>query len=171
VWSYNRGERMKEKLPFILIMLTAGVCAQADGLDDRLLACSKIVDDPERLACFDSLVDGNDAVESPAPAASQPEAEVVAVPAATDDLGAETLRNRERVEEEINVTATVTSCSERSDGRYVFHFDNGQVWRQSKNERLHFRDCNFNVTITKDFFGYKMQRDGEKRRIRIKRVK
>lgn len=161
---------MKEKILFVLL-LTAGWCAQAEGLDDRLLACSKVVNDAKRLACFDNLVVDNVATapkETPAPG---PEADVPAVQPAPDDLGAETLPGGERVEEELNVAATVTRCSERSDGRKLFYFDNGQVWRQSKNERLHFRDCNFNVTITKDFFGYKMQRDGEKRSIRIKRVK
>ena len=53
----------------------------------------------------------------------------------------------------------------------VTFFSNGQVWKQSKNDRVHFRDCNFDVTITKDFFGYKMQQEGENRRIRIKRLK
>lgn len=162
---------MKVKLPCILLLLTAGMCAQAQSLDDRVLACSKVGDDLKRLACFDSLVPDDEPTPPRAPRAHEPEADVPAVPAASEDLGAETLRNKERVEEELSVAATVTRCSERSDGRYVFYFSNGQVWRQSKKERLHFSDCDFNVTITKDFFGYKLQREGEKRRIRIKRVK
>ena len=162
---------MKEKMLYVPMLLAAALYAQAEGLDDRLLACSRVVNDAKRLACFDNLVVENTAAAPQANAAQEPEAGAPAVQAAPDDLGAETLPDRERVEEILNVAATVTRCSERSDGRMLFYFGNGQVWRQSKNERLHFRDCNFNVTITKDFFGYKMQRDGEKRSIRIKRVK
>ena len=163
---------MKERLFFVLVLLAASTCVQAGGLDDRVRECSTIGDDAKRLACFDSLVVEKAAAAPEAPAAPRSPVEVAAVPVAPEDLGAETLRHKDRAaEEEINVSATITSCTERADGRYVFYFSNGQVWRQSKDDRVHFRDCNFNVTITKDFFGYKMQQDGEKRRIRIKRLK
>lgn len=155
-----------------IALLIVSTSAYADGLGDRVRECSAIENDTARLACFDGL-DLTEAPPKPA-APVAPVAEVAAVPAATESLGAETLRHKDRAtgeEEDTGVSATVTRCTERSDGRYVFYFGNGQVWRQSKDDRVHFRDCNFDVTITKDFFGYKMQQDGEKRRIRIKRLK
>ena len=45
------------------------------------------------------------------------------------------------------------------------------MWKQANDKRLYFRDCQFDVTITKDFFGYKMQQVGEKKRVRIKRMR
>jgi len=38
-----------------------------------------------------------------------------------------------------------------------------------KHNKLRFKDCNFDVTIMQDAFGYKMQIDGREKRIRISR--
>lgn len=89
-----------------------------------------------------------------------------------DDLGSETLPRGSRDEaEELEVRATVSRCEKDYRNKYRFYFDNGQVWKQTSDTRLNFRECNFDVTITKDFFGYKMKVDGDKRKIRISRVK
>lgn len=189
---------MKAKILFISILLITANVVRADDLSDRMRACNAIESDAERLACFDGLltskapvapvepvepvvpVESVTPVEAVVPAAAapaaspEPAADVAAPPPATESLGAETLRHKEREaedKEEVRATATVTRCGESAEGRYLFYFSNGQVWKQSKQERLHFRDCNFDVTITKDFFGYKMQQVGEKRRIRIRRLK
>ncbi len=93
-------------------------------------------------------------------------------PPVPENLGAEALPDKpgEDAEPE-RFSATVTRCGESVDGRYLFYFENGQIWKQAKDNRLYFRDCQFDVTITKDFFGYKMQQAGEKKRIRIRRVR
>lgn len=165
---------MKIKGLVILMLLAVSAVAQAGSLADGVRECSTIENDAARLTCFDGLMVEEGATVTQAPDAPEPVVDVAAAPTAADTIGAETLRRKDRAaeaEEEISVSTTLTRCTERSDGRYVFYFSNGQVWRQSKNDRVRFRDCNFDVTITKDFFGYKMQEDGEKRRIRIKRVK
>ena len=89
-----------------------------------------------------------------------------------DDLGSETLPPAARGNiEKLEVRARVAQCEKDVWKKYLFHFDNGQVWKQTSDKKLYFRDCDFYVTITKDFFGYKMQVDGEKGRIRISRLK
>lgn len=89
-----------------------------------------------------------------------------------DDLAAETSPKATRKEDgELLVRAKVTRCDKDARKKYYFVFENGQVWKQTSDKRLHYRACEFEVTITKDFFGYKMQPDGEKGRIRIARVK
>ena len=62
----------------------------------------------------------------------------------------------------------VRSCGQLSDDRWYFVFDNEQLWKQSGAGRYRFRECDFDVTITKDFFGYKMKIDGGKT-LRVKR--
>ena len=178
---------MKTKILVLLILLTTTTVVQADDLSDRVSECGAIENDAARLTCFDGLVTSKAPV-SPKPsvapvvpvapnppAATETVADVASPPPAPESLGVETMRQKDRpteAREEIKVSATVTRCSESVDkGRYFFYFSNGQVWKQSKNDRVHFGDCSFDVTITKDFFGYKMQEVGEKRRIRIKRVK
>lgn len=165
---------MMTKTTVLLILLTTTTVVQADDLSDRVHDCGAIESDATRLACFDGLVTSKAPVEPTPPAATAPVAEVASPPPAPANLGAETLRHKDRAaeaEDEIKVSATVTRCGESAEGRYLFYFSNGQVWKQSKADRVHFRDCNFDVTITKDYFGYKMQQVGEKRRIRIKRLK
>jgi hypothetical protein len=136
--------------------------------EDALQACSAIDDASARLACFD------EAVGRSAPAAKTPATVPAEKPARNtlDDLGDETLPGAGRAkDEELAVRAKVVRCEKDVRRKYVFFFENGQVWRQSSDKGVYFKDCNFDVTISKDFFGYKMQRDGDKGRIRIARVK
>ncbi|MBT8090786.1 MAG: type VI secretion protein [Gammaproteobacteria bacterium] len=152
-----------------MLFLGAPLLSHAEAASpDTLRACSAIDDASARLACYD------EAVGRPAPAAST----IATPPAETraektlDDLGAETLPGASRAEDEaIAVRATVTGCKKDARKKYMFFFENGQVWRQSSDKRVYFKDCNFDVTISKDFFGYKMQKDGDKGRIRISRIK
>ena len=65
----------------------------------------------------------------------------------------------------------VVECKKDSANKYYFYFDNGQVWKQRANARIPPGKCDFNVTITEDTFGYKMQIEGETKKIRIGRVR
>jgi len=56
----------------------------------------------------------------------------------------------------------------RSIVHFDCYFDNEQLWKQSGAGRYRFSECDFDVTITKDFFGYKMKIDGGKT-LRVKR--
>jgi len=138
-----------------------------DVFPDELRRCSSIDDASARLACYDGLASRE------APAQVQPGASSKPTPdQALDDLGSETLRrDNDEKDEKLAVRASVISCRKDAFDRYLFYFENGQVWKQSSDKRLYLKDCLFDVTITKDFFGYKMLRDGEKRPLRISRVK
>ena len=118
-----------------------------------------------RLACFDDLgtrlFGEEQAIQEPAP-------ESVAEPEATslpEDLGGPAFDKTKGKQ----YRGVITSCRESHDGRLFFFFDNGQVWQQVKFDKLRFKNCNFNVTVLKDAFGYKMQIDGQEKRIRISR--
>ena len=116
----------------------------------------------------------------PAVVPAEEKVPAMAAPAATDapatepaplddEVGKEALGRDE--EEELVVHGTVVRCVEDLTSKYLFYFDNGQVWKQKDNKEVRWRECAFDVTITKDFFGYKMNRVGETRTIRIGRVK
>lgn len=125
-----------------------------------------------------------DAVE-PAPDAAADVVEAVSEPATAsgtavaatpneqqlESLGAEQLGRQEREKDEVEVQVRVVRCRKDDFDQYLFYLENGQVWKQKSDRRLFYDDCDFDVTITKDFFGYKMLPDGEKRRIRISRVR
>jgi hypothetical protein len=120
--------------------------------------------------------------EKPPPAAVPVEDKVPAmtVPAATetpvtepapldDEVGKEALGRDE--DKELVVRGTVVRCVEDATSKYLFYFDNGQIWKQKDNTKIRWQECAFDVTITKDVFGYKMVPDGETRKVRIGRVK
>lgn len=99
------------------------------------------------------------------PSESQPEKSL-------DDIDAETRPGAySKKVEELTVRGTVTQCGKDAYKKYLFYFENGQVWKQVGSKRLYFKECSFGVTITQDIFGYKMQPDGKKGQIRISRIK
>lgn len=152
-----------------LVFLITPPLSHADTVSmDALRVCSAIDDVSARLACYD------EAVGRPVPATETVAIRPAEKPAGKtlDDLGAEILPGGSRAEnEELAVRATVTHCKKDARKKYLFFFENGQVWRQLSDKRVYFKDCNFDVTISKDVFGYKMQRDGDKGRIRISRLR
>lgn len=118
--------------------------------------------------------------EPPAVVPAEEKMPAMAAPAATkapatepapldDEIGKEALGRDD--EEELVVHGTVVRCVEDATSKYLFYFDNGQIWKQKDNTKIRWKECAFDVTITKDFFGYRMVPVGETRKVRIGRVK
>lgn len=163
--------------------LLAALMAGADGsIANELQRCSSIEDTSARLACYDGL-SGPQSVAPIAPSAAVDSlpVELSAVEASGAEQSAdepladpspETVRgDTDDKYETVTIQGTIKKCRQDANKKYYFYFENGQVWKQSDRKRLNFKECDFNVTITKDFFGSKMQQEGEDRRIRITRVK
>lgn len=172
----------------VLIGVDMGAALGAGQAPHDAEECRSIRDDADRLACYDRANSATPAaaampdaapVQAPTaavPAASDPVAPPEAAPEPigdivelSDDIGREALDGKTGGQESITVRGRVVSCRKDLGGKYVFNFDNGQVWRQKDNLRLRWHECSFDVTITEDFFGYKMQPDGEDRKVRIGR--
>jgi len=158
-------------------------------------ACGSIENDAARLACYDVALGPKQApaAEGAAPDSAQPVAIQAQEPSAdedapaaapdpaaepepvtepgtlSDEVGSETVKDVKI--ERLSVRGQLTRCQKDQRGRYVFYFDNGQVWQQRGKVYVRWKDCAFGVTITKDFFGYVMVRDGDKHKIRIARIK
>ena len=148
----------------ILVVTPAMSFATADTISAGLTACARETDDAKRLACFDALADGT---PSDAPAGSAP----TATPPLTAEVG---LPGPEEADEEPPevYAAHVSSCKKSAaNNRWYFEFDNGQVWRQTNSGRLAFRDCDFDVTLRRDVFGFKIEIPGEDRTIRVTRIR
>ena len=61
----------------------------------------------------------------------------------------------------------VRSCRQNWDGLWIFVLEDGQAWIQRGRKRYRFKECDFDVVIKKDFFGYTMDlEDGRSVRIR-----
>lgn len=149
-------------LSALSIVIPSSLFAEETVLEG-LQSCATLDDAALRLACYDKLGEQRDKEQDVA-------VDTPAIP--PDDLGAGSLRRDDKEEtEELAVVAKVNRCSKNSRKKFLFYLEGGQVWKQLSDRRLPFKECEFNVTISKDFFGYKMQVEGEKSRFRVSRVR
>ena len=49
--------------------------------------------------------------------------------------------------------------------------ENGQVWKQSNYRQLAFKNCDFDIEISKGTFGYQMYIPSKDRSVRVARVR
>jgi len=149
--------------------------AQSQDLGKAISSCASITENDARLTCFDAL--GAMMGEVPiAEATNPPVAETAAVVVAatatplTDDIGKERVDPKEP-DEQPRYASRVTSCKESiQSGQYFFTLDNGQVWKQSNYRRLGFKNCDFDIEISKGTFGYQMYIPSKDRSVRVARV-
>ena len=187
--SKNGESRAWMSILTVMVMSIAlTVPAQSQDLAKALKGCASIVENDARLTCFDAvaalMVDGQGAEDVVAPAAvaaapvvaSTAPAVASTAPATgpvplTDEFGKERIEPIAADERE-KYSARVVACQESAQsGQYFFTLDNGQVWKQSNYRRLGFRDCAFDIELSKGSLGYQMYIPSKDRSIRIARVK
>lgn len=178
--AITRGARRPNCAAAIVLLTFAALPAVADSEVEAILHCKAMQDDAARLACYDGLNNqAGAAPEAVAPPSAPTSAPPVAVeptterpasaaPDLNDDVGRESLR---KDSEQLMVRGQVVKCYKDVRKKYVFNFANGQVWRQKGNKKIRWKDCDFEVTIRKDFFGYVMQPVGDEKDVRIARVR
>ena len=89
----------------------------------------------------------------------------------TDEVGKERIEPIQDEDRE-KYASRVKSCQESvQSGQTYFTLENGQVWKQSNYRRLGFRNCEFDIEISKGMFGYSMYIPSKDRNIRVTRVK
>jgi hypothetical protein len=146
----------------------AGGGAAGESVVAGVLDCRSIADSAERLECFDTLAEAVSARSTENIGSAGDEAGGQALPPLGDDVG----RARADDEPAEEYTGRVTGCElSEASGRWIFTFDNGQVWRQSNTGRLPFRDCDFVVTLRRDVFGYKLEIPSANRSVRVTRIR
>ncbi len=171
------------------VLAAVQLVAGAAVAETTVESCQQLTDDAERLACYDRVFRAGQAVPAePAPTAPAP-VEPAPAPTVTPDpeppapaaqqqpdtvplddrVGRESL-DRDEKPKDPDIVGHVRSCKENARGRYFFFFDNGQVWKQVDNTPIRWRECNFEVRLRKDFFGYSLQPVGEKKKVRVSRV-
>lgn len=159
--------------------------AEEGALQAELLRCAALPAETERVRCYDALAQRNPRPPETA-AAGKPEEQIAAehppVPAEsmtepssaqavdiTDDVGREQVDGGDDAEAAVYL-ARVTSCQKNSSGKVFFFFENGQIWKQTDYSRFRYRECEFDVALTRDTFGYKMKIVDQKASYRVSRV-
>jgi hypothetical protein len=148
-----------------LLLAILGVSvARAEDVVAELKACARTSETDRRIACYEALgtrVLNEDASSIPSTAAA----------ALPDDVGGKEFRKQpERDAGDDTLRGHIVACTRSFDDKWIFTFENGQVWKQADSSRVRYADCDFMASITKDYFGYKLQIDGSKTKTRISRV-
>lgn len=163
--------RLKSLFSVALLIATFSPAANALDALEELKVCARLSDANERHECYEALGQRALATEAEAPMVTRPETAGAPAPVAESlpaDLGGRVFANKDG-EDPVEGRGRVTQCTLAVDKKWFYHFENGQVWKQVDSRRRRHSDCDFMVTIIKDGFGYKMQIDGEKSKIRINR--
>lgn len=156
----------------LAVALTTPGLAHSD-LADALRECAAVGDNTVRLACFDEIAESLLAAQSRASDATPATAESVdddQPKPLTNDVGKGADSGKEQRRE--IYTATVTHCEHnRRLNEFFFFLENGQVWKMSNFRRPVVGECRFDVTIEKDFFGFRMDIPSEDASFRVSRVR
>ncbi len=138
----------------VLIAVLSG--QQASGT----LACQKIQDDAERLACYDSAFGRLPAdTATPVEPQSQPAAPVAALPAvkpASQDFGlTEEQRNQRKKDPEPTIDmieSRVVAIERHPRDRFTLTLENGQIWTQIEPTPIQRFHVGESITIRKAAF-------------------
>ncbi|NCF59842.1 MAG: hypothetical protein GWP64_08295 [Gammaproteobacteria bacterium] len=183
----NTNRRMVSHVAAIsLTFWLSSTMAEEDALQAELLRCAALPAETERVNCYDALAQRNlrppetgtagkpeepkpveDLPAPPEPVTEPSSAQTVEI---TDDIGSEQVDGGNDAEAAV-YHARVTSCQKNSSGKVFFFFENGQIWKQTDYSRFRYRECEFDVALTRDTFGYKIKIVGQKASYRVSRVK
>ena len=161
-------------LPLFLVCIPF-VSAQAESsLEAKLAACATETNDAQRLACFDAMAADtagstkiNEEPMATADAAEQESEELESLP---DSIGGGAFAEAAGIKAK-SYAGRVTSCKKSADRRWFYIFENGQVWKQVDRRKRRHKDCDFEVTLTEDSFGYVMRIAGQDSKIRVDRIR
>lgn len=144
--------------------------------------CQAIAVEADRLDCYDALASSMAPTEAPAIVPAEVPAEVPAVqtaaapsdkpPPLNDDVSKVSVKGASI--EQPKYSIVVTGCKRSNmEQRTYFYMENGQVWKQSDAGHLRFKnkECQFEATIEKKAFGWRLRIPSENRVIRVFRVR
>ncbi len=154
-------------LPFGLLFSAASLHAAADPVTDCRQAHS--ADPAAHIACLEAALKARSELTSPAPVAASESSSV---------LGSEQVQQQKRASGEApdqQVTVRIIAVRYDSAGLGVFKLDNGQIWRETEDIPEHMRldpGRQYQATLGRGTLGgYRMQVEGLRRMLKVKRLK
>jgi len=166
VIPHSSGSLLSPRRACLIAVLVFGappLLLADEDIRGELQRCAALDNATVRLDCYDKI-SGRQAQDEP----------VVAAPLAgpPETFGSQSLKHKKEAKvEEVAVVATVKRCTEGPYKKYIFYLDGGQVWKQISDKRLHFKKCDFAVSIRKDLFGFTMRQQGSKTKFRVSRIR
>ncbi|WP_448549478.1 hypothetical protein [Thalassotalea fusca] len=188
------------KLKFIicslLVMTSNAMASDVASLTEKLKNCATLVEDRERLACFDNLTQAFKPKVKKVEAVAQQrtarttddkkiDTAVTLAPKSTeakqpvqeqarkDSFGEEHLAKtkQQREEEQQTVIFTVKTVEKNAHKQLIITFENGQQWRQTDNERLTLRPGTQVELQVGAFSVIYLKKTDASRKIKVRRVK
>lgn len=165
---------MKINKLIAISFMSLGLTTASYGFDpvSEIENCSAIGDDQARLQCYDALgtalkqAQAGGTVTAPASDVAESESSTEM----SDSLGGGRFASEAQGDEPL-AEGRVTFCQKSYDGKWLFVFANGQIWKQVRTKKRRFKDCDFAATIEKDFFGYFLKPVDSSEKTRIERLK
>lgn len=161
-------KQAKLLLVVILGMVAPSWANANESLQNGLQRCGLMDNASARLACYDQLggrqnKDNANVIEPTV----LPKKELN-----SRKFSPQNVQQTETETETETVIVKVTKCRKSGgNNKYTFYLEDGQVWKQVSSKRLNFKDCNFGVSIHKDFFGYKMQLENSEKKFSVSRIR
>ncbi len=141
----------------LLFLLLVGYTCIAVGEPSVIVDCRTVIDDDDRLRCYDDAVDQR--IIDTAPTATFGSRDPgVAEPPVNDEPKIE------------SIDAVIASAQADARGRWVVELDNGQTWVQSDARRLNLASGDAVVIHKRRFGSFLLEKAAGSRGIAVKRI-
>jgi len=147
-------------------LFTQAVFANKDTLTDKILACSQVSDNKNRLTCFDALTNKDDVLIA---VTSEPKLTKKQIDSFSKG---HIKKTNEELAKEINtITLTISELSKNLYGKWNITFGNEQKWQQKDGITLNLK-VGQRVVLTKGAFSaIYLQKENTNKRIQVKRLR
>lgn len=165
---------------FLVAALTPTSALAQDDAAGEVLACDRINDPSDRLACFGDLADrlrqgGARAsrvvpprpatLEAPSSASRSANSAVNPATSTDDDFGRDSIKNktgqdkeRAKKKRDERLSASIVRRWKTADGHFAVELDNGQIWRETDGSKVRIPKRSTSVEIYRGRFGgYRMK--------------
>ncbi len=149
--------------------------AKNNSLFDALTTCSKIMDNAQRLMCFDKIAKNNlmssSSIDKHSKSVLQAEQARLEEAKKIDDFSKEDLILTKEEQGPESISATISSVKKLIRGQWVVYLENGQKWQQQDSGRIKLK-VGDSIRLKKGSMGaVYLFKEGSHKNIRVKRLK
>ncbi|WP_371187273.1 hypothetical protein [Thalassotalea maritima] len=167
-----------------IITMMACLCSLSAmaNTDTRIIDCSKLTNDSDRLACYDRIAASLTTPVEQASADNVVTKQVIppevatntttnqAQPATADRFGLEHKRTEQEKATD-DLTMTISKVKARAYDEWILWFENGQQWQTVSSSRSKFK-VGQEVVISRGVFNsFSLSIKGQNRSVKVKRIK
>jgi len=146
-----------------------------ENLFYRLANCTQILNDQNRLICFDKLAKKNTALLTSVKVNNKPVLQIEPVTLKNskqiDNFSKQHLKKTKEERGPNSILATISNVKQLIRGQWVISFENGQKWQQTDSAKIKLKEGN-NIRLEKGSLGaVYLFKENSHRNIRVKRLK